>query len=314
MASTPFIFDQFLHHKDAHAADEIAQALGTYFAHDMFICDLDPLTEYCGSHLYAHFRQLHRVNTDPRLDKYNAMSHTFIDHWRSWYSVSHVFNPHLDEVQALRAEQHDVFSEVACRANSDYRAYDYDRQYAPLRSIASGACIWSFSPYFGNTRPDPETLAQDMQDVVDDIDLTFMPELNVVVFDFSHSLYNRTSGDALTVAIFGNVTRRELTARLAHIDGVYMAKRKGNRTADTYSFAEYLIEARVDGTYDNNTPEADFVKDASSGTELGAMREITTLKDLRDHLEIRDASEGAMKAGKAVWNNYRRQLKDSSLT
>ena len=69
------------------------------------------------------------------------------------------------------------------------------------------------------------------------------------------------------------------------------------------NFADYIANALADGIY-GDTPEGDFIEDASNDSEQNVMRSIHSWDELKFYLEDKNACDGAIEAAGYVWNDY----------
>lgn len=278
MTYSPFVFDSFVSDEDVHNVDGLAESLGVCLSDDCAINDVDPLTNFLLNNLY---RDLQDLNTVCQADSYRL-----IDHVRTWYAVT------------PRKKPHDILNDRVLKP--DLHLWGRDQYGNGLfNAVAGGPFVFSFSPYVN-----PKLLEQDdsglklwcknladrVQGFVDDHASGLLEPLTVVVFPPGANLYNAESGKAITIALIGNVSRRELKARMDSQVGTLfrgvLSQRHGSVGRLDYSFYDYALESAVTNVY-GDTPFGDFVENILFEDEYDyeGLKGINCLEDLEDYLE-----------------------------
>lgn len=129
-----------------------------------------------------------------------------------------------------------------------------------------------------------------MQDFVDDHVSGLLEPLTVVVFPPGVNFYNSESGKTITIALIGNVSRRELEDRMDSQVGTLfrgvLSQRRGSIRKPQYSFYDYALESAVTSVY-GDTPFGNFVENLpfENKRERDRLKNIDYFEDLESYLE-----------------------------
>lgn len=278
MTYSPFVFDNLVSDEDIHNVDGLAESLGVCLSDDCAIDDVDPSTDFLLNSLYQDLQDLNTIC--------EADSYRLIDHVRTWYAATPRKDPH--DILKHRFSDSGVY-----RGGRDQQG---DRLF---NSVAGGPFVLSFSPYL---TPDVfeledsdfkfwcEKLADRVQGFVDDHAGGLLGPLTVAVFPRGYTFYNVESRAVVTIAIIGNVSRRELEARMGSRVGTLcygvLPQRHSPIRTSQYSFYDYALESALTHAY-GDTPFGDFVEHLpfDSKHERNRLKGINYFEDLEDYLE-----------------------------